>query len=203
MKWIKRNWWIVIISVLSIYLLFSARIGTEVVEITYNELMDEAFINLFKYKIENVNFIQIILVLGINYCAFYYMISIMLDFTKGVKDLVRYTSKNLFIFDLKMFRLITVQYIFKFLCFISITLFCYIFIFNKLIGYQDILFIILWCICDISVLYIIQRFNNVEGITIFLLSMYFLGRKYILNFLSLLVVMIVLHWIYDKFRKEK
>lgn len=203
MKWIKRNWWIVIISVLSIYLLFSARIGTEVAEITYNELMDETFINLFKYRIENVNFVQIILVLGINYCAFYYMISIMLDFTKGVKDLVRYTSKNLFIFDLKMFRLVTVQYIFKFLCFISITLFYYIFIFNKLIGYQDILFIILWCICDISVLYIIQRFNNVEGITIFLLSMYFLGRKYILNFLSLLVVMIVLHWIYDKFRKEK
>lgn len=202
MKWIKRNWIVIIITFLTVYTLFSTKILHDGNNFTYYKLMDEIFIDLLRRKIENTNFTQVIIILGINYIIFYYIITLMLDFSKGVKDLIQYTSDTLFNFNLKIFKLIVMQYLKNFIIFIIITFILYIFLFHRNISLNDVQFILLWTICDICIFYFIQRFNNVESGTVFLISIYILMRKYIFKLWFILIIVIILHWIYDKYRKE-
>ncbi len=203
MKWIKRHLAIIIIVTLIVHMLFSSILKFAPVNYAYRDVMDDFFNNLFRYGISDINFMLVVLVLGINYCAFYYVITLMLDFTKGVKDLVRYTSRNLLIFNFKMLKLIATQYITKFILFISITMLLHVILFNYQIQYLDIVYVVLWGICDIVVLYLIQRFIHVETLTIFALSMYFLMRRHVFNFWILFIIFIILHLLFDTYRKEK
>lgn len=202
MKWIKRHLIIVIIVTLVVHMLFSSILKFEPTNYAYREVIDDFFNNVFRYGISNINFLLVVLVLGINYCAFYYIITLMLDFTKGAKDLVRYTSRNLFIFNFKMLKLIATQYITKFMLFISITMLLYVAMFNYPIQYLDIVYILLWGVCDIVILYLIQRFIHIESLIVFALSMYFLLRRYVFDFWFLLIIVMIIHLMIDTYRKE-
>lgn len=203
MKWFRKYYLIIVFVAIIMYWFYDNYYTMGFNNLSFTELNKTIFIDLFRDRIENINFAQIILILGFNFCLYYYVIVLMLDCTKGVKELIRYSSNTLFNFDLKMLKLIASNYIKSFLVFGIVSIVMYLFLFKGQINLVDIQYLIIWGLVDLVVFYLIQRYSNVESLTVLLITLVVLARFLLIKYWLIAVTIVIIHLILDKFWREK
>lgn len=200
MKWIKNNIVSLCVGIFIVYILYFNKydMHTNFIEEVKNNVLT-VFDEHGKF-----NFIQLISMMGLNFCVFYYFITILSDFVSGTKEFIRYYSKNLFSFQYKVMRILMREYIINFVFFIIILIGVYCVMFQGEIQlFATIKLFSVWLIVDLIGIYFIQRYCPIESVAISCYGLLVLLRVTFMEHIWIVIILLIIHIAYDLFWKEK
>ncbi|HEK9073452.1 TPA: hypothetical protein TUY02_000543 [Streptococcus equi subsp. zooepidemicus] len=152
---------------------------------------------------ETVDFVKVITLLGLSFNSFYFTISFLADLAEGAKEVFRFHARNQLVFFNKLWRTSTIFYLKEWLLFIVLVLGVLMIYYGAPHHIEQLCCLMVsWLTIDICLLYVMIRYASSAVVAMILFASLILIRYFLFDVWWCLLLIVLVHMLYDNYYKE-
>ncbi|HEL0009755.1 TPA: hypothetical protein TUL06_000968 [Streptococcus equi subsp. zooepidemicus] len=152
---------------------------------------------------ETVDFVKVITLLGLSFNSFYFTISFLADLAEGTKEIFRFHARSQLVFFNKLWRTSTIFYIKEWLLFIVLILGVLMTYYGAPYHIERLCYLMVsWLTIDICLIYVMIRYASSAVVAMILFASLTLIRYFLFDVWWCLLLIVLVHMLYDNYYKE-